>query len=517
MRRGSAPVALLLLASACGSDPGPGPLPPAGPASGAPAPESLPPSELTALGVVETVTAGRPHLEVGARKAIADISKKLADCLRDSLERDPKLAGQMAFTIQLGPRGAPTGLVTKTGSLSSIPSATCLAGVLGRVGVSIGDEGDTIKYAIELKGTFKEKTSPPPLPELERRTLAFDWTSLSDVVAPSAVKPMEAADAAVARCLLGAETRGPLQSTWVVLRVLEDGHVMLDAAGSSISVTEAESCVRRKLEALRFPTTRGPFAIATMFRMLPAGTQPIPMGDPMGQGGFGKGKLGGSAKGKPPSVRVGATNISGSLPPEVVQRIVRQNFGRFRLCYEDGLRKDPALAGKVTVTFVIAADGSVSSAAASGDLPDTAVRSCVARSFNTLSFPRPEKGGVVKVSYPIIFSPGEGNEASSPPEAAPVPKIDGKPFEKVDVVALERVLQRRGFVTRRLPGSDPTAPANEPIVVLFRDDAASFGVARFVDAEKADAECSVSHGGKALIVTRTGASCEDVIGRIVER
>jgi hypothetical protein len=214
---------------------------------------------------------------------------------------------------------------------------------------------------------------------------------------------------------------------------------------------------------------------------------------------------------------MGETNVSGSLPPEVVQRVVRQSFGRFRLCYEDGLRNDPALAGKVTVTFLIAASGDVATATASGELPDAAVRSCVARSFLTLSFPPPDKGGTVKVSYPIIFSPGEGSGASSAPEEAFVPKLGGKPFEKADVVGLERALQRRGFVTRRLPGSDPTSPAGEPVVVLFRDDAASFGVARVIDADKVDAECAVFHGGKALIVTRTGGSCDDVIDRIVER
>lgn len=515
MRRGSASL-VLLLASACGSDALTGPEAPAAGTAGKTKPAApLAPSEVTELGAVETVTAERPHLEEGARKAIADLSKPLADCLRDSLERDPTLVGQMAFTIQLGPRGAPTGLVTKTGSLSSIPSATCVAGVLGRVGVSIGDQGDTIRYAVELKGTYKEKTNPPPLPELERRTLAFDWMSPSDAVAPSAVKPIEAVDAAVVRCLLGSAVSGPAHSIWIALRISDDGSVMLDGAGSSVNVTEGEMCVRRKLEALRFPATRGAFAVAAMYKLLPVDAKP-PTGDPPSRGGFGTGRIK-VPKGKPPSVRFGETSVSGKLPPEVIQRIVRQSFGRFRLCYEDGLRKDPALAGKVTVTFVIAPDGSVSSSSATGDLPDTAVRSCVGRSFQGLSFPQPEGGGVVRVSYPLIFAPGEGGQASAPPQAPPVPMIDGKPFEKVDVSMLERALQRRGFVTRRLPGSDPTAPANEPVVVLFRDDAASFGVARVIDADKADAECSLSHGGKTLIVTRTDGSCEDVLARIVER
>ena len=53
----------------------------------------------------------------------------------------------------------------------------------------------------------------------------------------------------------------------------------------------------------------------------------------------------------------GATQVNGRLPPEVIQRIVRQNFGRFRLCYENGLRNNPNLQGRVTVKFVIDRSG----------------------------------------------------------------------------------------------------------------------------------------------------------------
>ena len=97
--------------------------------------------------------------------------------------------------------------------------------------------------------------------------------------------------------------------------------------------------------------------------------------------------------------------MSGPLPPEVIQRIVRQNFGRFRLCYENGLRNNPKLQGRVSVRFVINRDGSVSNVAGGGDIPDAGVISCVTRAFYGLSFPEPE-GGIVTVSYPIAFTPG---------------------------------------------------------------------------------------------------------------
>jgi hypothetical protein len=59
-----------------------------------------------------------------------------------------------------------------------------------------------------------------------------------------------------------------------------------------------------------------------------------------GQGfGSGHGRLGGSHKTRAPKVRMGATTVSGRLPPEVIQRIVRQNYGRFRMCYEQGLHQ----------------------------------------------------------------------------------------------------------------------------------------------------------------------------------
>lgn len=127
-----------------------------------------------------------------------------------------------------------------------------------------------------------------------------------------------------------------------------------------------------------------------------------------GQGfGSGHGRLGGSHSTKAPKVRMGATTVNGRLPPEVIQRIVRQNYGRFRLCYENGLRNNPNLQGRVAVRFVIGRDGAVSNVGNGGsDLPDSSVVQCVIRAYYGLSFPQPE-GGIVTVVYPIMFSPGD--------------------------------------------------------------------------------------------------------------
>jgi hypothetical protein len=105
-----------------------------------------------------------------------------------------------------------------------------------------------------------------------------------------------------------------------------------------------------------------------------------------------------------PRVRDEVTAVNGHLRPEVIQRVVRQNFGRFRFCYEAGLRGDPGLQGRVVVKFVIDRAGAVAlSTDAGGDLPDARVTQCVVRAFADLSFPAPD-GGMVTVVYPIVFN-----------------------------------------------------------------------------------------------------------------
>ena len=128
-----------------------------------------------------------------------------------------------------------------------------------------------------------------------------------------------------------------------------------------------------------------------------------------GQGfGNGHGRLGGAHQTKSPSLRQGATQVNGRLPPEVIQRIVRQNFGRFRLCYENGLRNNPNLSGSRL--------GQVRHRPLRRRLArrKTAARTCRIRAScsassagsGTSRFPQPE-GGIVTVVYPIIFNPGD--------------------------------------------------------------------------------------------------------------
>lgn len=134
------------------------------------------------------------------------------------------------------------------------------------------------------------------------------------------------------------------------------------------------------------------------------------------------GRLGGAHSTASPTLRQGRTEVSGRLPPEVIQRVVRMSFGRFRLCYEEGLRTNPNLAGTVTVRYTINERGESSPARDGGStLPDPAVVQCVVRAFEGIDYPKPESG-TVAVTYPLLFTPGDPtppNPASSPPSSAP--------------------------------------------------------------------------------------------------
>ncbi len=123
---------------------------------------------------------------------------------------------------------------------------------------------------------------------------------------------------------------------------------------------------------------------------------------------------------------------------------MRQNFGRFRLCYEQGLRTNASLAGIVRMQFTIAGDGSLSSYSADGsDLPDTAVVSCVANAFSGLTFPAPESG-VVKVVFPIAFSP---------PDDAEILRVGGVGLAQLDAAKVTSTLVSRGWRAMAVPGA----------------------------------------------------------------
>ncbi|HEY4120993.1 MAG TPA: AgmX/PglI C-terminal domain-containing protein, partial [Byssovorax sp.] len=191
-----------------------------------------------------------------------------------------------------------------------------------------------------------------------------------------------------------------------------------------------------------------------------------------GQGfGSGHGRLGGSHKSSAPQVRMGASQVSGRMPPEVIQRVVRMNFGRFRLCYEQALAKDANLQGRVSVRFLIARDGSVAASSDGGsDIGDANMVQCVVNAFRSLSFPTlPDSSGPVTVVYPLQFA-SDGTRPTSPPRAPEKP-VAPLPAEKVWPLRPDEMPPKP--LAHHRAGDERWRSSSDAVVAKARSEAAS--------------------------------------------
>jgi hypothetical protein len=105
-----------------------------------------------------------------------------------------------------------------------------------------------------------------------------------------------------------------------------------------------------------------------------------------------------------PPLLVGMAARREHLPGETIQRVVREHYAGFRLCYENALAHRPRLGGRIAVKFVIDGTGLVERAADAGsNLGDADVVACVVRGFLNLTFP-PSKDRAVTVVYPLTLA-----------------------------------------------------------------------------------------------------------------
>jgi hypothetical protein len=130
-----------------------------------------------------------------------------------------------------------------------------------------------------------------------------------------------------------------------------------------------------------------------------------------GGGGLGGGGTGGTGvdigdrEVREPQLSLAPPEVEGYLDREIIQRIVRQHRREMIHCYETELQRNPQLAGRVVMTWVIAGNGSVVSASVSETtLNNSTVESCMAQRIRRWVFPEPTGGGIVRVNYPFNFS-----------------------------------------------------------------------------------------------------------------
>jgi outer membrane biosynthesis protein TonB len=104
---------------------------------------------------------------------------------------------------------------------------------------------------------------------------------------------------------------------------------------------------------------------------------------------------------------LGELVVTGGLSREKVQEILQRELSSFQLCFQEALKAQPNLKGKMVVTLTIDAKGRVSRMKVSeSDLKARAneVERCLKQRFLALKFPAPAGGVVVIVTVPFLMN-----------------------------------------------------------------------------------------------------------------
>jgi hypothetical protein len=98
--------------------------------------------------------------------------------------------------------------------------------------------------------------------------------------------------------------------------------------------------------------------------------------------------------------------LEGGLDKAVIAATIAKYLSQVRACYEVGLRRNPALAGQVTMNFEIGPTGKLNfSKVGKSSLGDAEVPECIATRMMSWDFPKPVGGVNVKVNYPFLLRP----------------------------------------------------------------------------------------------------------------
>lgn len=122
--------------------------------------------------------------------------------------------------------------------------------------------------------------------------------------------------------------------------------------------------------------------------------------------GRGTGRLRARRSNVPDGIQIGggAADVHGTLAREVIRRVVRRHRNEIRFCYEQGLQARPDLEGRVTTRFLISPTGTVTTSLVAGSTvghPPT--EQCIVQAIRRWTFPSPDNGGVVSVTYPFVL------------------------------------------------------------------------------------------------------------------
>jgi hypothetical protein len=102
----------------------------------------------------------------------------------------------------------------------------------------------------------------------------------------------------------------------------------------------------------------------------------------------------------PDVVALGRPTQTGGIPVEVLRRYFKHKSNELTACFEAALLARAPQSETVVTDFIVAPDGTVYGARASGD---DDVAACVSTVVSSIEFPAPDGGQAVRVSYPLQF------------------------------------------------------------------------------------------------------------------
>jgi TonB family protein len=97
---------------------------------------------------------------------------------------------------------------------------------------------------------------------------------------------------------------------------------------------------------------------------------------------------------------------AGEFDSNLVVQTIKTRLRAIQMCYEQQLRRNPTLAGKVTIEFTIQPRGNVTDVhVKDNSTGDAAVGTCVANTVSSFRFNPGPQGGSVTYAYPFVFAP----------------------------------------------------------------------------------------------------------------
>lgn len=126
-----------------------------------------------------------------------------------------------------------------------------------------------------------------------------------------------------------------------------------------------------------------------------------------GMGGYGDTAFGGVGSGVLSAIPLANdAKIDEGLDRSQIQATIMRYLSQVRACYEEGLKRNQAMIGQVTMNFEVNGGGNLNFARVQrSSLNDRPVEDCISLKMMNWKFPQPRGGVNVKVSYPFMLRP----------------------------------------------------------------------------------------------------------------